>query len=45
MGFINIFIYVKVSIVCLLLYINILNYLDEEGINNIKQDDEYKNYV
>ena len=25
--------------------INILNYLDEEGINNIKQDDEYKNYV
>ena len=25
--------------------INILNYLDEEGINNIKQDDEYKNYI
>ena len=25
--------------------INILNYLDEEGINNIKQDEEYKNYV
>ena len=25
--------------------INILNYLDEEGINNIKLDDEYKNYI
>ena len=25
--------------------INILNYLDEEGIKNIKEDDEYKNYI
>ena len=25
--------------------INILNYLDEEGVKNIKNDDEYKNYI
>jgi U5 small nuclear ribonucleoprotein component len=25
--------------------INILNYLNEEGLNNIKEDDEYKNYI